>query len=112
MWDRRRRYGCKTDLAEPNGLDLVVGAVALGVGPIFGEPRGLEVPDALPLRGSSSSFRRIWGVGGVELVAVNTISKPEKKVQKRQSAYEKCSSLVPSCCANLIPQALAPCPYP
>lgn len=41
-----------------------------GVGPIFGEERGLGVAEALPDRGRSSSFRRpICGVGGVELLA-------------------------------------------
>lgn len=58
-----------TGLAEPNGLDRVELAETVGVGPIFGEDRGLDVPDAVPDLGNSSNLRRpIWGVGGVEFV--------------------------------------------
>jgi len=43
--------------AAPNGLPLAVPEVG-GVGPIFGEERGLAVTEAVPVLGSNSSFRR------------------------------------------------------
>lgn len=56
-------------LAAPKGLERD-DADTEDVGPIFGEDKGLGVPEALPERGKSSNLRRICGVGGVEFVAV------------------------------------------
>lgn len=56
-----------TGLAAPKGLERD-DADTEDVGPIFGEDKGLGVPEALPERGKSSNLRRICGVGGVELV--------------------------------------------
>lgn len=53
-----RRYET-TDLAAPNGLALGALAVTGGVGPIFGEDKGLGEAEAFPDRGRSSNFRRL-----------------------------------------------------
>lgn len=56
-----------TGLAAPKGLERD-DTDTEDVGPIFGDDKGLGVPEALPERGKSSNLRRICGVGGVELV--------------------------------------------
>lgn len=60
----------ETDLAAPKGLALGADG-APGLEAIFGEERGEGLAELVEERGRSSSLRRpIWGVGGVELVAV------------------------------------------
>jgi hypothetical protein len=60
----------ETNLAAPKGLALGADG-APGLEAIFGEERGEGLAELAEERGRSSSLRRpIWGVGGVELVAV------------------------------------------
>ena len=56
-----------TNLAAPNGLGRLAGLLWV----ILGEARGDDGVELFPERGKSSSFRRvIWGVGGVDDVAL------------------------------------------
>ena len=52
-------------------MDLAVAFVLAVAFAILGDERGEDAPEGAPDRGRSSSFRRpIWGVGGVEELAV------------------------------------------
>ena len=71
LWLRQLKYGrmVRTYFAAPKGLDRGV-LDTEGVGPTFGEDKGLGLADTFPERGRSSNFRRLnCGVGGVELLA-------------------------------------------
>jgi hypothetical protein len=65
----------RTNFAAPKGFALG----ALGLEASFGEDRGDGLVELVEERGSSSSFLRlIWGVGGVELLAVGKHIQPWK----------------------------------
>jgi hypothetical protein len=63
------------NFAAPKGFALG----ALGLEASLGEDRGDGLVELVEERGSSSSFLRlIWGVGGVELVAVDKLIQPSE----------------------------------
>jgi hypothetical protein len=76
----QRKIATSSHLASPKGFERGVLVPALA-GPIRGDDSGDGTADG-PLRGRSSSLRRpIWGVGGVEVVAIMAWRKFSKQLQ-------------------------------